>query len=105
MSTICIAGIARKWMCVMKIEFEITDDEIREAMRDSIRIAVNNTLSHWNVRDQVEKMVKEQWPDAIRGVIDEMVSNHAKTKEIIAENIARKLRAQVSAALKLAQAE
>ena len=89
----------------MKIEFEISDDDLRVQLHDTVRIQVNAVLSHWSVKDQVEKMVRQQWPDAIRGVIDEMVSNHAAIRSQIAEQIARKLRAQVHAALKQAQAE
>ncbi len=89
----------------MKIEFEISDEDLRAALHDTIRIQVNAVLAHWSVKDQVEKMVKQQWPDAIRGVIDEMVSDHAAIRAKIAEEIAKKLRAQVAAALKQAQAE
>ncbi len=89
----------------MKIGFEISDGDLRSALHDTIRIQVNAVLAHWSVKDQVEKMVKQQWPDAIRGVIDEMVSDHAAIRAKIAEEIAKKLRAQVAAALKQAQAE
>lgn len=89
----------------MKIEFEISDDDLRAHLHDTIRIQVNSVLDIWSVKDQVEKMVKQQWPDAIRGVIDEMVSDHAAIRAKIAEEIAKKLRAQVAAALKQAQAE
>lgn len=89
----------------MKIEFEISDDDLRAHLHDTIRIQVNSVLAHWSTKDQVEKMVKQQWPDAIRGVIDEMVSDHAAMRAKIAEEIAKKLRAQVAAALKQAQAE
>lgn len=89
----------------MRIEFEISDEDLRAALHDTIRTQVNSVLAHWSVRDQVEKMVQQQWPDAIRGAIDEMASNHVAIRAKIAEEIARKLRAQVAAALKQAQAE
>ena len=93
----------------MKIELEITDEEIRQTMNSVVKAAVKFPLNHWSVADQVKKMVQVQWPliieDMIKDMIQEMVKDHEAMKAKIAEEIAKKLRAQVNAALKQVQAE
>ena len=93
----------------MKIELEITDEEIRQTLNSVVKAAVKVPLNHWSVADQVKKMVQVQWPliieDMIKDMIQEMVKDHEAMKAKIAEEIAKKLRAQVNAALKQVQAE
>ena len=48
-------------------------------------------------------MVNDRWPKVIGAVIDEQVANHEATRKRIADEIARKLKMQVWAALKVAQ--
>ena len=93
----------------MKIELEITDEEIRQTLNSVVKAAVKFPLNHWSVADQVKKMVQVQWPliieDMIKDMIQEMVKDHEAMKAKIAEETAKKLRAQVNAALIPAQAE
>ena len=89
----------------MRIELEITDEEIRQTLNKAATVAVINALTHWSVADQVKKMVQVQWPVVVGGMIEEMVKDHEPMKAKIAEEIAKKLRAQVNAALKQVQAE
>ena len=46
----------------MKIELEITDEEIRQTMNSVVKAAVKFPLNHWSVADRVKKMVQVQWP-------------------------------------------
>jgi len=92
----------------MRIELEITDEEIRQNLNSVVRTAVLDALVHWSVPEHVKKMVQAQWPVVVGEMIEQMVKDHEPMKAKIAEEIAKKLRAQVAAAaaaLKQAQAE
>lgn len=88
----------------MKIEIEVSDEMIREALEATVIKQVRAVLSAWTVDEEVSRMVRARWPAVINAVIDEHVANHAGVRKQIADEMARKLRLQISAAMKAAQA-
>ena len=87
----------------VKIEIEFSDDMIRKELEETVINQVRVVLSGWAVGDEVKRMVKDRWPKVIGEVIDEQVAKHAEIRKDIADDIARKLKMQISAALKVAQ--
>ena len=88
----------------MKIEIEVSDEMIREVLEETVIEQVRAVLSGWATWDAVKRMVNDRWPKVIGAVIDEQVANHAAIRQQVADEIARKLKAQLTAALKAAQA-
>lgn len=86
----------------MKIEVEISDDMIREALEEVVIKQVRDVLSGWRVDDEVKDQVKKRWPSIVGVMIEERVLNREALKAQISEEIARKLRLQISAAMKAA---
>ena len=93
----------RKEGVKVKIEIEVSDDMIRKELEETVIKQVRAVLSGWTVGDDVNRMVKDRWPKVIGAVIDEQVANHEAIRKRIADEIARKLKMQVSAAMKVAQ--
>ncbi len=88
----------------MKIEIEISDDIIRAALEETVIKQVREVLRGWPIPDEVKRMVKERWPEVVGAMIDDQVADHEGIRKQIADEMARKLRLQVAAALKIATA-
>jgi Mor family transcriptional regulator len=89
----------------MKIEVEISDEMIRDALEEAVIKQVRGVLSGWRVDDEVKDQVKKRWPSIVGVMIEERVLNREALKAQISEEIARKLRLQISAAMKAASAK
>ena len=86
----------------MKIEIEITDDEIRSAVERKIRAAVADLSNQWASDEHIKKAVKAQWQTAVDAMILEALSNSQEMRQKIAAELERKLRAQLTAVMKIA---
>ena len=87
----------------MKIEIEVSDEMIRGMLEEAAINHVRAALSKRTIGDDIKSMVNDRWPKVIGAVIDEQVANHEAIRKRIADEIARKLKMQVWAALKVAQ--
>lgn len=87
----------------MKIEIEISDEMIRAEIGKAVKDNVRAVLGKWTISEEVLRMVNDRWPAVIGSVIDEHVANHAEIRKQVADEMARKLRLQVAAAMKAAQ--
>ncbi len=84
----------------MKLEIEITEDEIRSAVERKIRVAVADQSNQWGADDYIKKTVKAQWQTAVDAMILDALNNSQALREKIAAELERKLRAQLTAAMK-----
>jgi len=84
----------------MKLEIEITEDEIRSAVERRIRVAVADQSNQWGADDYIKKTVKAQWQTAVDAMILDALNNSQALREKIAAELERKLRAQLTAAMK-----
>ena len=88
----------------MKIEIEISDEMIRAALEETVIKQVREVLRGWPIPDEVKRMVKDRWPEVVGAMIDDQVADHEGIRKQIADEMARKLRLQVAAAMKIATA-
>jgi hypothetical protein len=84
----------------MKLEIEITEEEIRSAIERKVRTAIADQNSHYGTDTYIKAKVKEHWVAAIDAMISEAMSNNEVLREKIAAEQEKKLRAQLTAALK-----
>ena len=84
----------------MKLEIEITEDEIRSAVERKVRVAVADQSNQWGADDYIKKQVKVQWTVAVDAMILDALSNSQELRNKISAELERKLRAQISAAMK-----
>ncbi len=84
----------------MKLEIEITEDEIRSAVERKVRTAVADQTNRWNVDDYIKERVKEHWKLAVDALVSEALNDSKTLREKIAAELEKKLRAQLAAALK-----
>jgi len=84
----------------MKLEIEITEEEIRSAIERKVRTAIADQNNHYGTDTYIKAKVKEHWVAAIDAMINEALSNSTVLREKIAAELEKKLRAQLTTALK-----
>ena len=84
----------------MKLEIEITEDEIRSVVERKVRVAIADQTNQWNVDSYIKECVKEHWRSAVDALVSEALNDSKLLREKIAIEIEKKLRAQLTATLK-----
>ena len=84
----------------MKLEIEITEDEIHSAVERKIRAAVADQSNQWSADEYIKKQVKAQWQAAVDAMILDALNNSQALRDKIAAELERKIRAQLAAAMK-----
>lgn len=84
----------------MKLEIEITEEEIKSAVERKVRTAVADQTNQWNVDSYIKERVKEHWKLAVDALVVEALNDSKTLREKIREQIEKKLRAQIAAAIK-----
>lgn len=86
----------------MKIEIEISEQEIQDAVARKVRVAIADQTNAWAANDHIKEQVKQHWKGAVQKLIEEALNDSTALKAKIAAEVERKLRLQVSAAMKVA---
>lgn len=84
----------------MKLEIEITEEELRSAVERKVRTAVADQTNQWNVDQYIKEQVKAHWHSAVDALVQETLNDSKTLREKIAAELEKKLRAQLAAALK-----
>ena len=84
----------------MKMEIEITEEEIKSAVERKVRTAVADQTNQWAVDSYIKEQVKQYWRQAVDELVMDALKDSKRLKEQIAAEIERKLRNQLNAALK-----
>ncbi len=84
----------------MKLEIEITEDEIRSAVERKIRVAVADQSNQWGADEYIKKQVKAQWQTSVDAMILDALNNSQALRDKIAAELERKIRAQLATAMK-----
>ena len=69
-------------------------------MERKIRAAMADKLNQWVADEYIKKQVKAQWQTAVDAMILDALNNSQALREKIAAELERKLRAQLTAAMK-----
>ena len=84
----------------MKLEIEITEDEIRSAIERKIRAAIANETGGYIVEREIKEMVKKEWRITAERVVRELLSDSEPLRAKIQSAIEAKLKAQITALMK-----
>lgn len=89
----------------MKLEIEITEEEIRSAIERKARTAIADQTNSYSTDAYIRDQVKAHWHAAVDNLIVEEMYNSQSLREKIRREFERKLRLQLSAAIKNASKE
>jgi len=84
----------------MKLEIEITEEELRSAIERKVRTAVADQTNSYGTDSYIKEQVKAHWKSAVDTLVEEALKNSTVLREKIAAELEKKLRAQLSAALR-----
>lgn len=84
----------------MKLEIEITEDEIRGAIERKVRTAVADQTNSYGTDVYIKDQVKAHWKAAVDALILEALHDSGALRKKIAVELEKKLRAQLTAAVK-----
>jgi hypothetical protein len=84
----------------MKLEIEITEDEIKSAVSRRVRTAIADQANQWSVDTYIKDQVAKQWKATVENLVAEYLNDSPAMREKIVKSIEAKLRAQLSAAMK-----
>ena len=84
----------------MKLEIEITEEELRSAMERKVRTAVADQTNSYGTDAYIKEQVKAHWKAAVDTLVEDALKDSAVLREKIAAELEKKLRAQLAAALK-----
>lgn len=84
----------------MKLEIEITEDEIRSEVESKIRAAISDRSSYWQSDDYIKNQVKAKWETAVDAIIQDVLNNSQVIREKVEAEVERKIRAQLASLMK-----
>jgi hypothetical protein len=84
----------------MKFEVEVSESEIKTITERSVRTAISNHMGQWGSDKYIKDQVKHYWTQMVDQLIQGELQNSEALREKVRAEIERKLRAQVSAAIR-----
>ena len=84
----------------MKLEIEITEEELRSAIERKVRTAVADQTNHYGTDAYIKEQVKAHWKNAVDALVLDVLKDSKTLREKIASEMEKKLRAQLAAAMK-----
>ena len=83
----------------MKLEVEITEDEIRSAIERKIRVAVAEYSDRYGMDRDIKDMIQKNWGVIAEKIIVEELANSGKLRERIRTILENKIKAQLQAVM------
>ena len=86
----------------MKIEVEVDDADIASIAKKQVLKEIESATYSWKVNELVKTEVAKRLPLVIHDMVQENMQNLESIRESVADEIQRKLKAQIAAAMKKA---
>ena len=84
----------------MKLEIEITEDEIRSEVERKVRAAMSSQTNNWNADQYIKDQVQAEWGTAVDAIIQDVLNNSQVIREKVEAEVERKIKAQLAALMK-----
>lgn len=85
----------------MKLEIEITEEEIKSAVERKVRVAIGDQTNQWGTDQYIKDRVKAEWKSTVDGMVHEILTNSEVMRAKIVKSIEDKLRGQLTAVMKV----
>ena len=84
----------------MKLEVEITEQEIKDALERKVRQAIAEQNTRWNAANEAKERTKKAWSEAVESLLAEILVDSEELKKMVAAEVEKRIKARVTAALK-----
>lgn len=85
----------------MKLEIEITEEEIKSAMERKVRTAIADQTNQWGTDRYIKEQIAARWKEVVDAMIMEHLNDSVIMHEKITKGIEAKLRGQLTALMKV----
>jgi hypothetical protein len=85
----------------MKVQIEVTEDELREAFTKRVKDCIDDKVRDWRTESYIKEQIESRYKGIINAMIVEALENSEGIKSRIQEGIEHKLRAQLTALMKV----
>ena len=85
----------------MKLEIEITEQEIKDTLERKVRDAIADQTNQWSIESLIKDKVKAAIPSAIDALIVEVLADSSKLKQQIVDATEKEIRRKLHVALKM----
>ena len=89
----------------MKLEIEITEEEIKSAIERKVRTAIADQTSNYGVEQYIKESVKSKWKEVVDRMVEEYLSDSEKLKAKVVSEVDKKLKAKIQAVMNMATKE
>ena len=89
----------------MKLEIEITEEEIKSAIERKVRTAIADQTSNYGVEQYIKESVKSKWKEVVDRMVEEYLSDSEKLKAKVISEVDKKLKAKIQAVMSMAAKE
>ena len=88
----------------MKLEFEVDEHVMREALKGRVADEVRSRVSQWGSDAHIKKRVEALWTEEVDKMIAEHLAGSDELKAKVAVAVEKKIRAKLEAAIRLREA-
>ena len=89
----------------MKLEIEITEEEIKSAIERKVRTAIADQTSNYGVEQYIKESVRSKWKEVVDRMVEEYLSDSEKLKAKVISEVDKKLKAKIQAVMNMATKE
>lgn len=84
----------------MNFNIDIKESDIQSAIEEKVKRVVAEQANGYTVESYIKEQLKKQWPLVVDALIKKELENSSNIKAIIADEVQRKLKAQINALIK-----
>lgn len=85
----------------MKIEVEVTEAELKDALARHVRTAVADRVNAWGSAQKLKDMVAAEYERVVRQIVVEELGKSEKVRQQVHDAMVAKIRGQLTAAMKV----
>jgi len=89
----------------MKIEIEVSEDVLREELQRQAAKMLLDKLAHWQLKDELTKVVNKLWGENVEKVVREELANTDALREKVVATLERKIQGQLATLMKKGTSE
>ncbi len=84
----------------MKIEIEVTEQELRHVLERKVHAAITDLNTDWEASSTIKQRTKEMWNATVETLLTELLGSNEELKTMVAAEVEKRIRARINAALK-----
>ena len=89
----------------MKLEIEVTEDEVRSAIERKVRVAISEHVDNYWTQNSIKEVIKKHWSEAVDNIVREELENSDKIRETVQKMLEHKIKSQLTNLLKSKEAK